>query len=195
MSAIINAVIFAVTLALTVLTFYRKGTWSAGHARKAFRFFTVQSNVFCGAAALLMCLFPGQGWSWTLKYVATAAVSVTMLTVFLFLGPTQGGYAALLRGSDFFMHLTTPLLAIISFCVYERRGMGFGTALLGMLPVALGLGAGAELRQSMGVVLIGGLTTSTVLTLVVIPLIYMLSETWLEKRRARKRAEQGRGRS
>ncbi len=137
MSAIINAVIFAVTLALTVLTFYRKGTWSAGHARKAFRFFTVQSNVFCGAAALLMCLFPGQGWSWTLKYVATAAVSVTMLTVFLFLGPTQGGYAALLRGSDFFMHLTTPLLAIISFCVYERRGMGFGTALLGMLPVAL----------------------------------------------------------
>lgn len=137
MSAIINAVIFAVTLALTVLTFYRKGTWSAGHARKAFRFFTVQSNVFCGAAALLMCLFPGQGWSWTLKYVATAAVSVTMLTVFLFLGPTQGGYAALLRGSDFFMHLTTPLLAIVSFCVYERRGMDFGTALLGMLPVAL----------------------------------------------------------
>lgn len=137
MSAIINAVIFAVTLVLTVLTFYRKGTWSAGHARKAFRFFTVQSNVFCGAAALLMCLFPGQGWSWTLKYVATAAVSVTMLTVFLFLGPTQGGYAALLRGSDFFMHLTTPLLAIISFCVYERRGMRFGTALLGMLPVAL----------------------------------------------------------
>ncbi len=137
MSAIINAVIFAVTLALTVLTFYRKGTWSADHARKAFRFFTVQSNVFCGAAALLMCLFPGQGWSWTLKYVATAAVSVTMLTVFLFLGPTQGGYAALLRGSDFFMHLTTPLLAIVSFCVYERRGMGFGTALWGMLPVML----------------------------------------------------------
>ena len=137
MSAIINAGIFAVTLALTVLTFYRKGTWSAGHARKAFRFFTVQSNVFCGAAALLMCLFPGQGWSWTLKYVATEAVSVTMLTVFLFLGPTQGGYAALLRGSDFFMHLTTPLLAIVSFCVYERRGMGFGTALWGMLPVML----------------------------------------------------------
>ena len=38
---------------------------------------------------------------------------------------------------------------------------------LGMLPIALGLGAGAELRQSMGVVLVGGLTTSTLLTLVV----------------------------
>lgn len=45
-----------------------------------------------------------------------------------------------------------------------------------MLPVALGLGAGAELRQSMGVVLIGGLTTSTLLTLVVVPLIYLLTE-------------------
>ena len=50
------------------------------------------------------------------------------------------------------------------------------STILGMLPVALGLGAGAELRQSMGVVLIGGLTTSTLLTLVVVPLIYLLTE-------------------
>ena len=52
---------------------------------------------------------------------------------------------------------------------------------LGMLPIALGLGAGAELRQSMGVVLVGGLTTSTLLTLVVVPLLYLLSEEWKEK--------------
>ena len=45
-----------------------------------------------------------------------------------------------------------------------------------MLPIALGIGAGAELRQSMGVVLIGGLTTSTLLTLIVVPLIYLLTE-------------------
>ena len=87
--------------------------------------------------------------------------------------------------------------AVLEACSLRLRPILMTTlsTLLGMLPVALGLGAGAELRQSMGVVLIGGLTTSTVLTLVVIPLIYMLSETWLEKRRARKRAEQGRGRS
>ena len=48
-------------------------------------------------------------------------------------------------------------------------------------PIALGLGAGAELRQSMGVVLVGGLTTSTLLTLVVVPLLYLLSEEWKEK--------------
>ena len=87
--------------------------------------------------------------------------------------------------------------AVLQACSLRLRPILMTTlsTLLGMLPVALGLGAGAELRQSMGVVLIGGLTTSTVLTLVVIPLIYMLSETWLEKRRALKRAEEERGRS
>ena len=55
------------------------------------------------------------------------------------------------------------------------------STILGMLPIALGIGEGAELRQSMGVVLIGGLTTSTLLTLVVVPLIYLLFERWKEK--------------
>ncbi|MPM57779.1 Multidrug resistance protein MdtB [bioreactor metagenome] len=46
--------------------------------------------------------------------------------------------------------------------------------IFGMLPVALGWGAGAELRSSMGVVLVGGLITSTILTLIVVPLVYLL---------------------
>lgn len=50
------------------------------------------------------------------------------------------------------------------------------STILGMLPIALGIGAGAELRQSMGVVLVGGLITSTLLTLIVVPLVYLLIE-------------------
>jgi HAE1 family hydrophobic/amphiphilic exporter-1 len=46
--------------------------------------------------------------------------------------------------------------------------------IFGMLPIALGIGAGAEIRSSMGVALIGGLITSTFLTLVIIPLVYLL---------------------
>lgn len=46
--------------------------------------------------------------------------------------------------------------------------------IFGMIPIALGWGSGAELRSSMGVVLIGGLITSTFLTLVIIPLVYLL---------------------
>ncbi len=46
--------------------------------------------------------------------------------------------------------------------------------IFGMMPIALGIGAGAELRQSMGVVLVGGLITSTMLTLVVVPAVYLV---------------------
>ena len=52
------------------------------------------------------------------------------------------------------------------------------STILGMLPIALGLGAGAELRQSMGVVIVGGMVSSTILTLVVVPLIYLVVEQW-----------------
>jgi HAE1 family hydrophobic/amphiphilic exporter-1 len=44
----------------------------------------------------------------------------------------------------------------------------------GMLPVAFGLGAGSELRRPMGMAVIGGLITSTLLTLVVVPVVYSL---------------------
>jgi HAE1 family hydrophobic/amphiphilic exporter-1 len=44
--------------------------------------------------------------------------------------------------------------------------------IFGMLPVALALGEGGEARAPMAVVVIGGLITSTMLTLVVVPVVY-----------------------
>ena len=55
------------------------------------------------------------------------------------------------------------------------------STMLGIVPIALGLGAGAELRQSMGVVILGGMISSTFLTLIVVPLFYMVFEEWKEK--------------
>ena len=46
------------------------------------------------------------------------------------------------------------------------------STVLGILPIALGLGAGAESRVPMGAAVIGGLTFATILTLFVIPAIY-----------------------
>jgi HAE1 family hydrophobic/amphiphilic exporter-1 len=46
--------------------------------------------------------------------------------------------------------------------------------IFGMLPTALGTGAGAESRGPMAMAVIGGLTTSTILTLVVVPVVYTL---------------------
>ena len=54
----------------------------------------------------------------------------------------------------------------------------------GMLPVALGLGEGAETRSPMGIAVIGGLLTSLFLTLVVVPSAYDLFDDWIERFRS-----------
>ncbi len=48
------------------------------------------------------------------------------------------------------------------------------TTALGLLPMALGFGEGAEVRTPMAITVIGGLTVSTLLTLIVIPVVYSL---------------------
>jgi len=48
------------------------------------------------------------------------------------------------------------------------------TTVLGLLPLALGWGAGAELRAPLAISIVGGLLSATVLTLLVVPLLYRL---------------------
>ena len=48
------------------------------------------------------------------------------------------------------------------------------STILGMLPIAMGWGAGSELRQPMAVGIIGGLITSSLLSLIVVPVIYTI---------------------
>lgn len=140
-SIIVNIAIFAVTLALLIRCFYKEGRWQFRRGLKAFRFFTVLSNAFCALTALAMAVGQLGGAVspavLTLKYLGTVSVTVTLLTVFVFLGPTQGGYGELLRGGNLYMHLIGPLLAIASFCFLEKRQMTTAAALSGLLPVAV----------------------------------------------------------
>jgi len=46
--------------------------------------------------------------------------------------------------------------------------------IFGILPIALGLGAGAESRRPLGVAVVGGMVFSTLLTLMVVPVVYSL---------------------
>jgi HAE1 family hydrophobic/amphiphilic exporter-1 len=72
--------------------------------------------------------------------------------------------------------------------------------ILGMLPVAIGLGTGSSFRQPMAITVIGGLITSTILTLVLVPTAYSLVEGGLARlqqaqqaRRAARAAKRGAG--
>jgi len=57
-------------------------------------------------------------------------------------------------------------------------------ASLGFIPMAVSQGAGAEVQRPLATVVIGGLVTSTLLTLLVLPTVYL----WMEERSAKKTA-------
>lgn len=85
--------------------------------------------------------------------------------------------------------------AIIEACSARLRPiiMTTLTTLFGFLPLALGLGEGAEVRAPMAITVIGGLTVSTLLTLLVIPVVYNLldrrGDAWyIERRRLAERS-------
>jgi multidrug efflux pump subunit AcrB len=58
--------------------------------------------------------------------------------------------------------------------------------IFGMLPLALGLGESGETQAPMGRAIIGGVITSTLLTLVVVPVIYTYLDRLTEWRKARR---------
>ncbi|MSQ60270.1 MAG: efflux RND transporter permease subunit [Betaproteobacteria bacterium] len=63
------------------------------------------------------------------------------------------------------------------------------TIILALLPAALGIGAGAETNQTLSIAVIGGMITSTLLTLVVVPAAYSLIAQGYVPRRWRKNAD------
>ncbi|OEZ57231.1 efflux RND transporter permease subunit [Duganella sp. HH105] len=82
----------------------------------------------------------------------------------------------------------TPLQAVREACLLRFRPILMTTlaAALGALPLAIGFGEGSELRQPLGVAIIGGLIASQVLTLLTTPVVYIL----MDKLRRRGTSEQ-----
>ena len=76
-----------------------------------------------------------------------------------------------------------PELAIRQACKLRFRPILMTTfaALMGALPISLGLGAGAELRAPLGIAVVGGLLFSQVITLYITPVIYLYLDQWAGK--------------
>ena len=136
-SIIINALIVAFFVGACVTALRQ-----AEQKKVAFRFFTVLSNMFCAVAALVMLLFSILGEvpmvARILKYSATCSVTVTFLTVMLFLLPTMKDPKRLLTGYNLFLHVLCPVLAIVSWVLFEKSAdLGFYIVIFGTLPVIL----------------------------------------------------------
>ncbi|GAB1722854.1 MAG: multidrug efflux RND transporter permease subunit [Nitrospira sp. CR1.1] len=84
----------------------------------------------------------------------------------------------------------TPLAAIYEACLLRFRPIMMTTAaaLLGALPLAVGMGVGSELRRPLGIAIVGGLLVSQVLTLYTTPVMYLLLDRlrlrWVRAREA-----------
>lgn len=156
LSLVCNLVIVLFTIDAFYYSFradvIRDEFWFGYTGIHSLRFFTVLSNLFVMAVCFMIIIYNCKNiicdkyefpkWLVVLKYIATTAVSLTFVTVVVFLAPSfeiiGKGYFTLFEHNNFFMHFLTPVLAIVSFVFFERnQKLPFKLSWLTIIPTAL----------------------------------------------------------
>ena len=158
-------------------------------------FATALGLAVLGVLAVLLALF--RSWQDPVAIASSLPPAAVGSMFGLFLTRSDFGIISLL-GLVFLMGLVNKNAIILVDRINQLRATGLSrsdaileagpvrlrpiimttsAAVLAMLPIAIGFGAGAELRSPMAVAIIGGLLTSTLLSLVVVPVIYQLLDS------------------
>ncbi len=144
LSVIVNIAIFAAVMYAwlkMVLRFDENGALTDSGLR-SLRYFTVLSNLLQAAASAAYVIAVLAGGVplvvRVLKYAATASVTLTFLTVLLFLGPVMFGYKRMFEGASLWMHLIVPVAAILDFVLLDRSGpIPFAASFAALSPMLL----------------------------------------------------------
>ncbi|WP_315791959.1 efflux RND transporter permease subunit [Fischerella sp. JS2] len=143
--------------------------------------------------------------SWVDPVVICISLPLALVGAMLALVVTKSDFGMIsLIGFVFLLGLANKNAILIVDCINQLRDVGLNrkeailqagpirlrpimmttaSTILGMLPIALGLGAGSELRSPMAVAIAGGLVSSTILSLIVVPVVYAVLDDWFPRRR------------
>ncbi|BAU04361.1 acriflavin resistance protein [Fischerella sp. NIES-3754] len=164
---------------------------------------TLALSVLC-IIVVLIALFR----SWVDPVVICISLPLALVGAMLALVVTKSDFGMIsLIGFVFLLGLANKNAILIVDCINQLRDGGLSqkeailqagpirlrpimmttvSTILGMLPIALGLGAGSELRSPMAVAIAGGLVSSTILSLIVVPVVYAVLDDWFPRRRDTK---------
>jgi multidrug efflux pump subunit AcrB len=159
---------------------------------------TLALSALC-IVAVLVCLFR----SWVDPLVICISLPLALVGAMLALVATRSDFGMIsLIGFVFLLGLTNKSAILLVDCINQLRTTGLNrteailkagpvrlrpimmttaSTILGMLPIALGLGAGSELRSPMAVAIAGGLISSTLLSLIVVPVVYTILDDWFPR--------------
>ena len=161
------------------------------------------------AIALVFLVLAAQFESMTMAFIVMMAIPFAMTGAFvaMFLTGTKMSLTSLLGLVLLVGTVVNNSILLVEFINQNKQAMGREEALVaagkqrlrpilmttlttivGMIPLSLGYGEGGEILAPMGISIIGGLLTSTLLTLIVIPCMYKLVEERRDRSAARSAA-------